>query len=66
MHVKISNGTPRWNIFNINIGYSWRFLEFDLRFQNLLNKDYRYHGSGVNGYGRSALITMKVSLWYCF
>jgi outer membrane cobalamin receptor len=37
-------------------------MEVDLRIQNLLNKDYRYHGSGVNGYGRSALLTLKVDL----
>ena len=55
-------GTPGWNIFNINTGYTWRFLSLDLRLQNLLNKDYRYHGSGVNGYGRSALMTVKVKI----
>jgi len=55
-------GTPGWNIFNFNTGYTWRFLEFDLRLQNLLNTDYRYHGSGVNGYGRSALISVKASI----
>ncbi len=55
-------GTPGWNIFNINTAYVWRFAEIDLRFQNLFNKDYRYHGSGVNGYGRSALLSVKVSI----
>jgi len=53
-------GTPGWNIFNINTGYSWKFMSLDLRLQNLLNKDYRYHGSGVNGYGRSALISAMI------
>jgi len=57
-----AGGTPGWNIFNINTGYTWRFLEADLRLQNLLNKDYRYHGSGVNGYGRSAIFTLKVDI----
>ena len=55
-------GTPGWNIFNFNMGYTWRFLEADLRLQNLLNQDYRYHGSGVNGYGRSALVSVKISI----
>jgi outer membrane receptor protein involved in Fe transport len=55
-------GTPGWNIFNINTAYTWRFAEMDLRLQNILNKDYRYHGSGVNGYGRSVLLTLKVSI----
>ncbi|MEI8047113.1 MAG: TonB-dependent receptor [Bacteroidota bacterium] len=55
-------GTPGWNIFTINTGYTWKFLGFELRLQNLLNKDYRYHGSGVNGYGRSALLTVSVKI----
>lgn len=55
-------GTPGWNVFNINTGYAMRFIKIDLRLQNLLNKDYRYHGSGVNGYGRSALLSMIVSI----
>jgi outer membrane receptor protein involved in Fe transport len=55
-------GTPGWNIFNVNTGYTWKFLDFELRMQNLLNKDYRYHGSGVNGYGRSALLTVRVKV----
>lgn len=55
-------GTPGWNIFNINTAYTWRFAEINLRLQNLFNVDYRYHGSGVNGYGRSLLMTLKVSI----
>jgi len=55
-------GTPGWNIFNINTAYTWRFAEINLRFQNLFNVDYRYHGSGVNGYGRSVLATVKVTI----
>jgi outer membrane cobalamin receptor len=55
-------GTPGWNIFNINTGFTLRFMEVDLRLQNLLNKDYRYHGSGVNGYGRSALVSLKLKI----
>lgn len=50
-------GTPGWNIFNINTGYSWKFIHIDLSLKNLFNADYRYHGSGVNGYGRSAFLT---------
>ena len=55
-------GTPGWNIFNINTAYTWRFAEINLRLQNLFNVDYRYHGSGVNGYGRSAVLSLKVSI----
>jgi hemoglobin/transferrin/lactoferrin receptor protein len=55
-------GTPGWNIFNFNTAYTWRFAEINLRLQNLFNEDYRYHGSGVNGYGRSLLMTLKLSI----
>ena len=57
-----AGGTPGWNVFNVNAGYNWSFLSFDLRLQNLLDEDYRYHGSGINGYGRSALLTVKLSI----
>ncbi len=54
-------GTPGWNIFNLNGGYTWKFLAADLSFRNILNKDYRYHGSGLNGYGRSIFLTVQVN-----
>jgi len=55
-------GTPGWNIFNLNTGYSFKFLDIDLVFRNLLNKDYRYHGSGINGIGRSVFLTIGINL----
>lgn len=55
-------GTPGWSVFNINTGYTWRFLSIDISLLNLLNKDYRYHGSGVNGYGRSGLVSLILNL----
>jgi len=51
-------GTPAWNVFNLNAGYEWRFLSLRLSALNLFNKDYRMHGSGVNGYGRSVFATL--------
>jgi hemoglobin/transferrin/lactoferrin receptor protein len=47
-------GTPAWTVFNIYGGYSFKNLNINIAFQNLLNEDYRTHGSGVNGMGRSA------------
>ncbi len=55
-------GTPGWSVFNINTGYSWRFLSIDMSLLNLLNRDYRYHGSGVNGYGRSCLVSLILKI----
>lgn len=47
-------GTPAWNILNFFAGYKWKSLAFQAGVHNLLNADYRLHGSGVNGPGRSA------------
>lgn len=54
-------GTPGWTVVNINTGYSWKFLSADLSLKNLFNVDYRYHGSGINGYGRSLFITVGLN-----
>lgn len=55
-------GTPGWSIFNINGSYNWMFLNVDLSLKNILNVDYRYHGSGINGYGRSLFLTMIIDI----
>jgi len=55
-------GTPGWNVFNINGSYNWKFVTVDLSLRNILNADYRYHGSGVNGYGRSLFLTVGVEI----
>jgi hemoglobin/transferrin/lactoferrin receptor protein len=55
-------GTPGWNIININTGYTFRFITIDLSLQNILNADYRTHGSGVNGCGRSAFLTIVFNI----
>ncbi len=55
-------GTPGWNVVNIHAGYTFRFASLDLSLINLLNEDYRYHGSGINGYGRSAFLTLTFKI----
>ncbi len=55
-------GTPGWNIFNLNGTYYFRFINVDLSLKNIFNKDYRYHGSGINGYGRSAFLTLTLRI----
>jgi len=56
------NGTPGWNIFNVNTSYEMRFIKVNLSLLNLFNQDYRFHGSGVNGYGRSAFLSMIINI----
>jgi hemoglobin/transferrin/lactoferrin receptor protein len=56
------NGTPAWVVFNLYGGYSVNNLTLNLACQNLLNRDYRTHGSGVNGVGRSVALSAN----WCF
>jgi len=55
-------GTPGWNIFNVSASYEIRFIKIDLNLLNLFNQDYRFHGSGVNGYGRSVFLSVIVNI----
>lgn len=50
-------GTPGWNLFNLYGGYKWKQVSFSVGLQNLLNEDYRTHGSGINGVGRSGWLS---------
>jgi hemoglobin/transferrin/lactoferrin receptor protein len=55
-------GTPGWNVINLNAAYSVGKISLVVSCNNLLNTDYRYHGSGVNGIGRSAILTVSVNI----
>ncbi|MBC7776930.1 MAG: TonB-dependent receptor [Phycisphaerae bacterium] len=53
-------GTPEWEILNFHAGYEWRLISLRLTALNLFNQDYRTHGSGMNGYGRSVFASVGV------
>jgi outer membrane receptor protein involved in Fe transport len=53
-------GTPGWNLLNLYAGYNWKWLELSTGLNNIFNEAYRTHGSGVDGYGRSVWIAIKV------
>lgn len=55
-------GTPGWNIFNLSSTYEMNHFRIGISLLNLFDKDYRYHGSGINGYGRSAFLTLSLNL----
>jgi hemoglobin/transferrin/lactoferrin receptor protein len=57
-----AGGTPGWNVINLNASYSAGKISMALCCNNLLNTDYRYHGSGVNGIGRSAVLTVSLNI----
>jgi hemoglobin/transferrin/lactoferrin receptor protein len=51
-------GTPAWEIVNLQAGFDTKHVGINLRLENLLDEDYRTHGSGINGAGRSAWLTL--------
>lgn len=55
-------GTPGWNVLNLHASYLIKYVTINLGLQNIFNEDYRYHGSGVNGYGRSAIVSVTAIL----
>ena len=55
-------GTPGWSVLNMYAGYQLTHLKFNVRLQNVFNEDYRLHGSGINGVGRSAFLSVAVIL----
>lgn len=56
-----TGGNPAWQVLNLNGGYRWNGLTISAEWQNLINKAYRMHGSGVDGVGRSAWLSVLVS-----
>ena len=51
-------GTPGWNLLNLYASYQLPMIRLNLGLQNIFNEDYRTHGSGINGYGRSAWLQL--------
>lgn len=55
-----AGGTPGWEVINFYGGYKLRKVHVGIGLQNVLNEDYRTHGSGINGVGRSAWISLSI------
>lgn len=56
-----TGGTPGWNLLNMYASYQLSMTRFNLGLQNIFNEDYRTHGSGINGYGRSAWLQLTLN-----
>lgn len=56
-----TGGTAGWKVLNAFIGYQYKPLQLKLGVQNIFNEDYRTHGSGINGVGRSILLSCNYS-----
>ncbi|MFM8371223.1 MAG: TonB-dependent receptor plug domain-containing protein [Bacteroidota bacterium] len=54
-----AGGTPGWNVLNLHAGWTWKRISVNLSALNLTNEDYRTHGSGINGVGRSLWATLR-------
>lgn len=57
-----AGGTPSWQVINFYSGYKLEKVQVGIGLQNLLNEDYRTHGSGINGVGRSAWISLSIKI----
>jgi hemoglobin/transferrin/lactoferrin receptor protein len=55
------NGTPGWKVMNCYGGYAYRKWNIIASLQNIFNGDYRLHGSGINGVGRSLSLSIDYS-----
>ncbi len=52
-------GTDGWQVVNLYAGYTHGPWAVNIGLQNLLDESYRTHGSGVDGYGRSAWVAVR-------
>lgn len=57
-----AGGTPGWNLVNIQAGYTMKQFRVQTGLQNIGNVDYRTHGSGINGAGRNAWLSLQLIL----
>ena len=55
-------GTPGYRIWNLHAGYQLKSVDVQASFINMGNVDYRTHGSGINGQGRSLSIQITYNL----
>lgn len=53
-------GTPGYTIYHLFVAKEIGKLQYRFRLNNLINTDYRTHGSGINSMGRS----LSISLFY--
>jgi outer membrane receptor protein involved in Fe transport len=53
------DGTPGWQVINLYTGYQLASVKFNIGIQNIFDEDYRTHGSGINGVGRSAFLSIN-------
>jgi len=55
-------GTPGWSVVDLLVSYQIRKHRINLGVQNVLDQEYRMHGSGVDGLGRSLWVSFQASI----
>lgn len=55
-------GTPGFQVMNLYGGYRFKAVAINAGLNNLANVDYRTHGSGINGMGRSLWCSLSMGL----
>lgn len=55
------NGTPGWGIVSFRAGYSGRNFSIHTGLENILDQQYRIHGSGIDGYGRMGWLKLGIN-----
>lgn len=55
-------GTPGWQVLNLYGSYNIKPLTFSVGFLNIFNEEYRTHGSGINGIGRSVFLAVNLQI----
>lgn len=55
-------GTPGFTLINFYAAYNYRQITAHAYLNNLMNVDYRTHGSGINGMGRAFSIMLVIAL----
>ncbi len=57
-----AGGTPGWKIFNIRYGRTISdHLLMQISLENIFDRNYREHGSGINGPGRNFILSFNLS-----
>ncbi len=54
-------GTPGFQLLNVYSGIEYKTMVLRLYLNNIFNSDYRTHGSGINGMGRSISATLVLN-----
>lgn len=56
----LAEGTPAWNVVNLNVGYDFKWGYATIGIQNMLDEAYWIHGSSIASAGRVVLLSLQL------